>query len=169
MKSVPVLYRFYIALSWIHSFRGPFHISILCLTKLFQSLQDWGKVARKSTGGQGVSAWAPTQWMRKGSQTPKYHSGPCRAHSNWTCWDWSRNLSFPADTCVPFVVTFFLGPECPCENLGQSQDSEDCPGTEVTIWVCSVHISFSLSHENFGIYFTLPWLEQALFFYLIAN
>lgn len=142
------------------------HIS--CLTQLFPSLQDWEKVVRKKTGGQGVSAWAPNQWMRKCSQTPKYHSGSCRAHRNWTCWDWSRNLSFPAGTCMAFVVTFPLSSssQCPCEDPGQSQVPEDFPGTEVTIWICSAHTSVPLSHKHFGMYFMLPWIEQALTFFI---
>lgn len=85
-----------------------------------------------------------------------------------TGWDWSRNLSFPAGTRMAFVVTIFIllssSSQCPCEDLGQSQIPEDFPGTEATIWVCPAHISFPLSHERFGIYFALPWLEQALSF-----
>lgn len=142
------------------------NISILYLTQPFQSLEDWEKVVRKNTGGQGESAWTPTQWMRKCSQTPKNLSGSCRAHSNWTCWDWSRNLSFPAGTRMAFVVTFFLSSssQCPCEDLGQNQVPEDFLGTEVTIWVCSAHILVPSSHEHFGMYFMMPWLEQGLSF-----
>lgn len=62
-----------------------------------------------------VSAWAHTQWVRKCSQTPKYCSGSCRAHSNWACWDWSRNLfsswdmyGFCCDLFFKFLFTMPL-------------------------------------------------------------
>lgn len=58
--------------------------------------------------------------------------------------------------CDLFSFFKFLLSQSPCEDLCQSQVPEDFPGTEVTIWICSSHISFLLSHEHFGVYFTLP-------------
>lgn len=165
MKSAPV--SSCISFSWIHSFRGPFHIwstSPFCVLRSFFSSYRTKKIARK-TQEVRVSAWAHTQWVRKCSQTPKYCSGSCRAHSNWACWDWSRNL-FSSWDMYGFCCDFFLSSssQCPCGDLCQSQVPEDFPGTEVIIWVCSAHVSFPLSHEHFGICFMLPWLEQALSF-----
>lgn len=109
MKSAPVLSC--ISFSWIHSFRGPFHswsTSPFCVLHSFFSSYRTKKKLPWKTQEVRVSAWAHTQWMRKCSQTPKHCSGSCRAHSNWTCWDWSCNLSFPAGTRMAFAVTFFL-------------------------------------------------------------
>lgn len=151
-------------------FQGTLSHLYLFPSQLSQSLQDWEKVVRKNTGGQGVSAWAPTQWMRNCSQTPKYHSGSCRAHSYWTCWDWSRNLSFPAGTPMAFVVTFFPEFRMP---LGGSRSKPSCWGL---FWHWSDHLGLFCSYlipfvtwTFWDIFhFTLTWTSPP-FFYVTAN
>lgn len=111
MKSVPVLYRSCIAFSWIHYFRGPFHTwstSLFCvLHSFFSPYRTEKKLSGRTQEVRKCQPEHPPKCRRKCSQTPKYHSGSCRAHSNWTCWGWSRNLSFPSGKCMAFVVTFF--------------------------------------------------------------
>lgn len=56
---------------------------------------------------------------------------------------------------------FFVGflkflPQCPCEDLGQSQVPEGFSGTEAAVWVCPSPISYPLSCEYFWMYFTQP-------------
>lgn len=156
-----------IALSWIHSFRGPFHTKAHLCRVLHSFMSRIEKIQSRKT--QEVRECLPEHTSSEWGNAHSHQNatqGP--AGQTATCWDWIRNLSFPAGTRMAFVVTFFFllssSSQCPCEDLGQSQVPEDFPGTEATIWVCPAHISFPLSREHFGIYFTLPRLEQALSF-----
>lgn len=139
------------------------HIYVVSYTALCPGLRKYSHEKHRRSGSVCLSTHPVNEEMLSHQNATQ---GP--AGQTATCWDWIRNLSFPAGTRMAFVVTFFFllssSSQCPCEDLGQSQVPEDFPGTEATIWVCPAHISFPLSREHFGIYFTLPRLEQALSF-----
>lgn len=163
MKSAPCLYCTFMNTFFQGTLSHTKHIYVVSYTALCPGLRKYSHKKHRRSGSVCLSTHPVNEEMLTVTKMPlrvlQGRQQPVGTGSGISLFQLGHGWLL--------LWLFFLlssSSQCPCEDLGQSQVPEDFPGTEATIWVCPAHISFPLSREHFGIYFTLPRLEQALSF-----